>query len=107
MTDPQAALRAPSRRDEIVAVATQLFAEKGFAATSTRDIADACGLLAGSLYSHFKSKAQILELAMTPFFEHLMDTMRSAAEPDADDPTGIARAEAMIRRVVASCAAHP
>ena len=30
-----------------------------------------------------------------------------AAEPGAVEPTGIAQVEAMIRRVVSSCAAHP
>lgn len=93
-----------TRRDEIVEIARQLFAEKGYAATSTRDIAEACGLLAGSLYSHFRSKAQMLELAVGPFHEQLNAAMREAAELPG---TGAERVEAMIRSVVALCSMHP
>ena len=35
------------RRDEILAIAAQLFAERGFAATTVREIADAAGILSG------------------------------------------------------------
>jgi AcrR family transcriptional regulator len=93
-----------TRRDEIVDIARELFAEKGYAATSTRDIAEACGLLAGSLYSHFRSKAQMLELAVGPFHEELNAAMREAAEQPG---TGAARVETMIRKVVALCSMHP
>ena len=44
---------------------------KGYASTSTRDIAEACGMLPGSLYSHFRSKGEILQLVLTPFLEQL------------------------------------
>jgi len=93
-----------ARRAEIVEIARGLFAEKGYASTSTRDIADACGLLAGSLYSHFRSKGQILELAMAPFLDRLVAAMHDGA---AEHGTGAERVEAMTRRVVAECAAHP
>ena len=105
-TQPAAAerTRSPSRRDEIVVIAKNLFAEKGYAATSTRDIADACGLLPGSLYSHFRSKAQILEMIIAPFYARLAE--EQAAVLAAGGP-GSDRLEAMIRRVVALCAEHP
>ncbi|HZP28696.1 MAG TPA: TetR/AcrR family transcriptional regulator [Acidimicrobiia bacterium] len=95
--------RAPSRRDEIVVIAKNLFAEKGYAATSTRDIAEACGLLPGSLYSHFRSKAQILEMIIAPFSTRLVDEQRAVL---AAGGRGADRLEAMIRRVVALCADH-
>jgi AcrR family transcriptional regulator len=96
--------RAPSRRDEIVVVAKDLFAERGYAATSTRDIAEACGLLPGSLYSHFRSKAQILEMIIGPFYARLVEEQHEVL---AGGGTGADRLEAMIRRVMALCAAHP
>ncbi|MBM9403756.1 TetR/AcrR family transcriptional regulator [Gluconacetobacter azotocaptans] len=49
-------LSAAERRREILEVAAQLFAERGFKATSIRDIAEHVGMLAGSLYYHIKSK---------------------------------------------------
>ena len=51
-----------SRRTEILDTAGQLFATSGLR-TSLKDIADACGILPGSLYHHFASKeALIVEL---------------------------------------------
>jgi AcrR family transcriptional regulator len=49
-----------TRRDEILSTAAQVIAEKGFASATVRDIADAAGILSGSLYHHFKSKDQML-----------------------------------------------
>ena len=45
-----------SRREEILAIAAQLFARKGYRGTSMRDIGEASGVLGGSLYRHIKSK---------------------------------------------------
>lgn len=44
------------RRHEILEVAAELFAERGYHAASIRDIAERVGLLAGSLYYHIRSK---------------------------------------------------
>lgn len=48
-----------SRRDEILEKAAALFAQKGFRATTVRDIADEVGLLSGSLYAHIHSKEEL------------------------------------------------
>lgn len=48
------------RRQEIFSIATKLFYEKGYTQTSTKDIADAAGILKGSLYAHVDSKEDIL-----------------------------------------------
>ncbi|WP_246376746.1 TetR/AcrR family transcriptional regulator [Gluconacetobacter aggeris] len=47
------------RRQEILEVAAQLFAERGYKATSIRQIADAVGMMAGSLYYHIQSKESL------------------------------------------------
>ncbi len=62
---------APSRRDEILRVAAELFSERGFEATSIREIADAAGILPGSLYHHFASKEEMLHDLLKPFVESL------------------------------------
>ncbi|GAA4369468.1 TetR/AcrR family transcriptional regulator [Hymenobacter saemangeumensis] len=49
-----------SRKAQIDHTATALFRAQGFAATSMRELATALGLEAGSLYSHIKSKEEIL-----------------------------------------------
>ena len=48
------------RRNQIVAAAAQLFIEKGFHKTTTRQIAQATGFSIGSLYEYFASKEDIL-----------------------------------------------
>lgn len=44
----------------ILEVATRLFRDKGFAATSMQDVSDDVGLLKGSLYYYFRSKEELL-----------------------------------------------
>ena len=39
-----------SRREELLGIAGALFAERGFKNTTVRDIADAAGILSGSLH---------------------------------------------------------
>jgi AcrR family transcriptional regulator len=55
---PSADLRV--RRQEILGVASKIFAQKGFEATSIREIANAAGILSGSLYHHFNTKEEML-----------------------------------------------
>ena len=92
-----------ARREEIIAVAKGLFAKQGYATTSMRDIAEACDLLAGSLYSHFRSKAQLLELVILPFYDELIPGQQAALELPG---SGADRIEEMLRRVLAVCADH-
>ena len=52
---------ADVRREEILDVAEELFAEKGFDNASTNDIIRKIGIARGTLYHHFKSKEEILD----------------------------------------------
>jgi AcrR family transcriptional regulator len=47
-------------REHILAVAARLFHECGYQATKVRDVANAIGISAGSLFHHFPSKEQML-----------------------------------------------
>lgn len=47
-------------RDRIYEVATEMFAVKGYTATSLRDIASAVGVEPASLYNHIESKEDLL-----------------------------------------------
>lgn len=61
-----------NRRAEILQVAADLFARKGFEATSIREIGDAAGILSGSLYHHFKSKEEMLHDLLKGFVGKLV-----------------------------------
>jgi TetR/AcrR family transcriptional regulator, cholesterol catabolism regulator len=53
--------RNGTRKDVIITKAAKLFREKGFSATSMRDLAEHVGVEAASLYNHISSKAEILQ----------------------------------------------
>src|ERR687892_896361 len=59
------AVRAPTaagqaRRDQILEASARLFSERGYHATSMREIGEATGMLAGSLYAHIEGKEDLL-----------------------------------------------
>jgi AcrR family transcriptional regulator len=56
--------RATKPRADIVAAATRLFSEKGYAQTTMSDIARASGLQQSSLYYWFRNKEQLLGEAL-------------------------------------------
>jgi AcrR family transcriptional regulator len=59
-----AAARAPRggqrRREELLAVACRIFAEKGFDGAALQDVADEFGVLKGSLFHYIQSKDELL-----------------------------------------------
>ena len=63
--------RVGGRRDELLAIAGQQFAEKGFKNTTVRDIADAAGIQSGSLYHHFDSKESMADELLRAFQDEL------------------------------------
>src|ERR1700722_3655919 len=52
--------RQDNRRAQLLDAAARLFRERGYHATSMRDIAKAVGMLSGSIYYHFESKEEML-----------------------------------------------
>jgi TetR/AcrR family transcriptional regulator, cholesterol catabolism regulator len=78
------------RRDEILAIAAELFAERGFAATTVREIADSAGILSGSLYHHFDSKESMVEELLRTFLEDITHAYRREAA-SGDDPVEVLR----------------
>ena len=66
------------RRDEILDTAAALFGSSGMR-TSLREIADACGIQAGSLYHHFDSKDAIIVELVQRYRDELDRVAASAA----------------------------
>jgi TetR/AcrR family transcriptional regulator, cholesterol catabolism regulator len=96
--------RSSDRREEVLRVAVDLFAARGYGATGMRDIADAAGVLAGSLYGHFGSKTEILLEAATRFHERLEPRLCWAAGLDAP---GACRVRACLRETLDHAVRHP
>lgn len=63
--------KSSGRRAELLALASELFAERGFRSTTVRDIADAAGILSGSLYHHFDSKESMIDEILRSFQDEL------------------------------------
>ncbi|HET8537273.1 MAG TPA: TetR/AcrR family transcriptional regulator [Solirubrobacteraceae bacterium] len=65
------------RRAELLGIAADLFAERGLRATTVRDIADAAGILSGSLYHHFDSKETMVDEILRGFLDALFERYRA------------------------------
>lgn len=63
-------------RQRVLDGALRLFSERGYADTSMRDIAHLLGLQNGSLYSHYRSKDELLEQALAPLLDGVEDLLR-------------------------------
>jgi AcrR family transcriptional regulator len=83
-----------SRKDVIVTKAANLFREKGFKAASMRDLAEAVGVEAASLYNHIKSKTELLhELC----FNVANRYMQKMDEVEAEKLSSIQKIEKLVR----------
>lgn len=73
------------REEQAIAAAARVFARKGYARTSTGDIADALGIRQASLYYYFSSKEdallQVCELGAAGQLERLREIAASGLPP--------------------------
>jgi TetR/AcrR family transcriptional regulator, cholesterol catabolism regulator len=73
-----------TKKEFIIEKASKLFREKGFGASSMRDLAETVGVEAASLYNHIQSKAEILQTicfkVANEFISHL-DAVEASREP--------------------------
>ncbi len=76
------------KRQEILAAASEVFAQKGYAAATTKDIANAADLGESTLYNYFESKRDIL-LAILEENHALLDTVFQMTQ-------GLANRDALI-----------
>src|SRR3954453_17394685 len=81
---PDSRTETRSRREELLRIAAELFASKGFRNTTVRDIADAAGILSGSLYHHFDSKESMVDEVLRTFQEELFGQYDEILAGDLD-----------------------
>jgi AcrR family transcriptional regulator len=70
--EQQAPSRRRSRRDEILEIAVDLFAARGYHGVSMDDIGSAAGVTGPALYHHFAGKEAMLVAALIPVSEGLL-----------------------------------
>ena len=91
------------RREELLRIAGELFARRGFRNTTVRDIADAAGILSGSLYHHFDSKESMVDVLLDGFQTELFATYDEIV---ASDRSPVEKIEAVVRASFAAIDQH-
>ena len=94
---------AGQRRADVVQLAGELFAQKGFRATTVREIAEAAGILSGSLYHHFDSKESIGDEILSGFINDVLADYRAAVS-SAGSPREVL--EQIVRSTSRTLARH-
>jgi len=91
------------RLDTLLAAAARTFADRGYHATSMRDLARASGFSLAGMYHYVERKQELLFLIQDRCFQRVLDGARSAVAASADPE---ARLRAFIRHHVTFFAAH-
>jgi AcrR family transcriptional regulator len=71
-----------SKKQEIMEAAARLFRDKGYSATSMRDLAKAVNLKASSLYNHIGSKEEILQIICFENARRFLDAMKKVEQSE-------------------------
>ncbi|MDF2696784.1 MAG: Transcriptional regulator, TetR family [Labilithrix sp.] len=96
--------RRKLRKEEIVAEATRLFAERGYEGTSMGDLAERVGLRKASLFHHFESKDVLYATVLTQLIESIQGAIRGAATAEGSFAD---RLDALTDTITAMLGAHP
>lgn len=110
LTEPvEVAERAPAltrgtKREQILQAAVRIFAEQTYASAGMEQIAAAVGMTASSLYNHFGSKAEILEIALQRGNGYLQVTLDDVLNDAADEPSAL---QALVAVYTSFALRHP
>ena len=90
-------LQAADRREQLIETAIDLFSQKGFKGTTTREIAAQAGVTEAVIFRHFATKEQLYKAIIdrkvnSPLFEKWIAELREAMDRGDD--------EAVIRRLL-------
>jgi AcrR family transcriptional regulator len=83
--------RVSTRREQILATAAGLFAQRGFHGVSVAELGAACGISGPALYKHFASKDAVLAEMLVSISEELLRVGRQRSR-EADTPGAALRA---------------
>ncbi len=88
------------KRDRIVQEAVKLFYERGFTGTTLDDIAAELGVTKPFIYTHFRSKVELLAALCQPTIEMSLEAVANAAESTGTPTERLRRAMGDFARVV-------
>ena len=90
-----------ARRAQLLTVALDLFAERGYHATSISHIIDKADVARGTFYQYFRSKKEIFDSLLDQLFEQVTSAVRpiEIASPDVMVVAVRANIEALCRRL--------
>ena len=74
----------PTRREQILATAADLFAARGFHGVSVVDLGAACGISGPALYKHFASKDAVLAEMLVSISQRLLEVGRERSDFGGD-----------------------
>lgn len=80
------------RRRSIISAAVTVFTQRGYAGSSTREIATECGLKQGHLYYYYPAKEEILYAIVTELHDSFLEGMDRWIENADDEPVNKMRA---------------
>jgi TetR/AcrR family transcriptional regulator len=100
MTDNLATRTTP---DRILDAAEDLFAERGYSATSLADVADRVGMRSPSLYNHFKNKEALYQAVL----ERLLKIFSAPLDELAREPVTYERVFQWLETIVRQHHANP
>ncbi|MGS2810661.1 TetR/AcrR family transcriptional regulator [Nocardia sp. MW-W600-9] len=86
---PPAGLSRGSKREQILRAALRIFADQTYASTGMEEIGEAVGLSTSSVYNHFTSKLEILEVALHRANGYLQVTLDDALLGAAEEAAAL------------------
>lgn len=69
--------------DRLLAEAKRQIVQSGYAGTTVRSVATACGVGVGTVYNYFKSKDHLIATVMAADWQRLLDDVRTRSSTDA------------------------
>jgi AcrR family transcriptional regulator len=88
-TETQKSRRAAETRSQLVDVARALFAERGFAGTSTEEVVAQAGVTRGALYYHFKNKEDLFRAVVAEVEEEINAQVTAASMGEGEMWAGL------------------
>ncbi|MEU8569183.1 TetR/AcrR family transcriptional regulator [Streptomyces pathocidini] len=99
MSEPGSRTATPKRDtytpESLLAVAVEVFIERGYDGTSMEHLSRAAGISKSSIYHHVRGKEELLRLAISRALDALFGILR---EPDAEHGRALDRLEYVTRR---------